>query len=811
MFDEFSLSPCMLRYMIADFRRVLLIFGRCFTPDKLRILLKSEAGAELQKSARDLFELAKGEDVAAAINSLAPVTEIVKQVDYVALQQDLNRIKVILVKVQELQAASKELPPNVPLIQQISAEMGTEVQAAQGSIERLQKTSELLSESQDDVAKIVRLSEEVQKRLTSLQPLLEPVQEIFTCLEGALENFNWTVVYKMRGDDDEGQSDWHRIFLQADENINGVLDRAEFGRINWESYGISQFEFAIMDYNASGTVDEQEWLSYKTNGAAVSQANADVVNIQSQSLAELEGEAQACKAFLRDNMCEKELREYLPRYRNIRSAIQPLTSHDWLGALKVEPKPDGALRQECELYSRVGCAAPQVQFLLRNSAGDLKKWREIIDDGETRLNHTLDFVRVNAERIDSFATGTFLWATIVGNVIALVSTLLLILRLGIRFKAALRKLRSGHPEGKIMMTIKEQSGITAIQIPKLVGMTLMSFWISYLIVASLATGMLCFLFGPWLAEVLFSNVGDTVIRFAGETLIVILISVVGLDIVMGKKMLLGGTDEMMHPVLWTWYAVLMLLYNLAKGAALATTRIITMIFLNCIRFAVLDETSFPSGFQGMDPAYSAFVATLYHCNKYRNPILTSLFLRHMENAENVERERERERALSGTTVHVEKKKQEETTGSGPSQGADVPTDYDTGVAGETFGSGLADDHPPEGVYSMFSRNVDAGVFEGGGAGGSGGGVRGEGHGEAYPVFDERISMLRPRNNLPSNSSSQTNIFPQGGGAEGSGGGGRGEGRGEAYPVFDERISMLRPRNNLPSNSSWQTNIFPQAY
>ena len=82
------------------------------------------------KKARDLFELAKGEDVAAAINSLAPVTEIDKQVDYVALQQDLNRIKVILVKVQELQAASKELPPNVPLIQQISAEMGTEVQAA---------------------------------------------------------------------------------------------------------------------------------------------------------------------------------------------------------------------------------------------------------------------------------------------------------------------------------------------------------------------------------------------------------------------------------------------------------------------------------------------------------------------------------------------------------------------------------------------------------------------------------------------------------------------------------------------------------
>ena len=42
---------------------------------------------------------------------------------------------------------------------------------------------------------------------------------------------------------------------------------------------------------------------------------------------------------------------------------------------------------------------------------------------------------------------------------------------------------------------------------------------------------------------------------------------------------------MLHRVLFTWYAVIMLLFNLIKGAALATTRIILMVLLNVSRFA----------------------------------------------------------------------------------------------------------------------------------------------------------------------------------------------------------------------------------
>jgi hypothetical protein len=752
MFADFFLT-CLLIYMSADFGGIFSICGRCFTPDKLRVLLESEAGAELQKSARDLFELAKGGDVAAATNSLAAVTEIAKQVDFVALQQDLERIKTILVKVQELQAASKEVPPNVPLIQSKAAEIDAEANEVEGSIKRLQQTAELVSKSQKDIAKVVALSEEVQRQATAIQPLVEPVQEIFSCMDGALQGFNWTMVHEMTGEEANSQSDWQRIFLQADEDNNGVVDRAEFARINWESYGTSQFEFAGMDYDASGTIDEQEWRLYKANGAAVSEAYIDAGNKQAQSLEELEASQIACRAFLRQHKCEKELREYLPRDRNVRSVLQPLSDHEWLGALQVEPEPDGALSQECELYSRVGCNAPQMQFLLRNSAGDLEKWRQVVDDGHTRLNETLDFVRVNAERLDNFATGTFLWSNIVGNALALVSTLLLTFRLGAHFIFALRKLRSGHPDGKLIAQIKHESGISAIQIPKLVGITLMSFWISYLIVAYLLTGVLCFLFGPWIVEV-FLYVGQEAMGFAIETLVVLVISAVILDMVVGKKMVLGGTDEMLHPVLWTWYAVVMLLFNLAKGAALATTRIIMMVFLNCIRFAILDETSFPSGFEGMDPGYSAFIASVYHCNKYRHPILTSLFIRHV--------------------TKLKEKKEEEATGSDGTQGADTGA----GFSDQRFRSWLAKDHPtpislrsclrsrnpypsrrPEqgmDVYrsrtdvvysedggilppcpcieptkqpqvrirmgrSVFSRNLHAGMSEGEGEGGSGGG------------------------------------------------------------------------------------------
>ncbi len=86
--------------------------------------------------------------------------------------------------------------------------------------------------------------------------------------------------------------------------------------------------------------------------------------------------------------------------------------------------------------------------------------------------------------------------------------------------------------------------------------------------------------------------------------------------------------ETMHTlqVFWTWYACVMLVFNIAKGAALAVTRIVYMVLLNFCQFAIVDKTVFPLGTEGMDPAYASFVGTVHFASKYRHPIVTSLFL-----------------------------------------------------------------------------------------------------------------------------------------------------------------------------------------
>jgi hypothetical protein len=88
-------------------------------------------------------------------------------------------------------------------------------------------------------------------------------------------------------------------------------------------------------------------------------------------------------------------------------------------------------------------------------------------------------------------------------------------------------------------------------------------------------------------------------NIALEIALVSVVVVVGIDIICGKKLLLEGRDELTHPIMWTWYATIMLLFNLAKGAALSTTRIMYLVVLNVCQFAIIDTSHFPEGFQGM--------------------------------------------------------------------------------------------------------------------------------------------------------------------------------------------------------------------
>jgi hypothetical protein len=190
------------------------------------------------------------------------------------------------------------------------------------------------------------------------------------------------------------------------------------------------------------------------------------------------------------------------------------------------------------------------------NTSDLEQWRELVQDGHKKLNATLKTVRENAKDLETFTKSSYLPTAIVGNVIALATSILLTRRLLHRFKSAVLKVRQGHAEGKMILATKERSGITAIQIPKMVGMTLMSFWLNFYIVSYIVSMMLGVLFGPWLFKMVesFGLVGIAV-----ETALVAVICVVGLDTLVGKKILLGGSDDMMHPIWWTWYACLMLL------------------------------------------------------------------------------------------------------------------------------------------------------------------------------------------------------------------------------------------------------------
>ena len=62
-----------------------------------------------------------------------------------------------------------------------------------------------------------------------------------------------------------------------------------------------------------------------------------------------------------------------------------------------------------------------------------------------------------------------------------------------------------------------------------------------------------------------------------EGLIGFVIMSVLLDMLIGKKYLLSGRNQMMHPVVWTWYSTYLMLLNLVKGVIHAIGRIIFML------------------------------------------------------------------------------------------------------------------------------------------------------------------------------------------------------------------------------------------
>jgi hypothetical protein len=100
-----------------------------------------------------------------------------------SLQTDLDRINNILVLVQELNAETEKTPPDIAVIKSKAQAINSETQQVQGSIDRLQETAKIVSDSKDDILKVVAMNDDVQERIVKIQPLMTPMQDLFgVCL-----------------------------------------------------------------------------------------------------------------------------------------------------------------------------------------------------------------------------------------------------------------------------------------------------------------------------------------------------------------------------------------------------------------------------------------------------------------------------------------------------------------------------------------------------------------------------------------------------------------------------------------------------
>jgi hypothetical protein len=89
-----------------------------------------------------------------------------------------------------------------------------------------------------------------------------------------------------------------------------------------------------------------------------------------------------------------------------------------------------------------------------------------------------------------------------------------------------------------------------------------------------------------------------------------IIARVVLERIIGKNMIFGGTGDMHHPVVWTWYSTYLLIVNIIKGLLAGIIRMIVMIFMLVTQIGVMDRSNFPEGQEYQDPAFVSFLSTL---------------------------------------------------------------------------------------------------------------------------------------------------------------------------------------------------------
>ncbi len=83
----------------------------------------------------------------------------------------------------------------------------------------------------------------------------------------------------------------------------------------------------------------------------------------------------------------------------------------------------------------------------------------------------------------------------------------------------------------------------------------------------------------------------------------------------GQTLIFGGSNEMRHPILWSWYSAYLLLVNILRGLLAGIIRVFMLIMLTVFHIGKMDTSTFPEGQEAQDSAFVAFLSTLLFHHK----------------------------------------------------------------------------------------------------------------------------------------------------------------------------------------------------
>ncbi len=83
----------------------------------------------------------------------------------------------------------------------------------------------------------------------------------------------------------------------------------------------------------------------------------------------------------------------------------------------------------------------------------------------------------------------------------------------------------------------------------------------------------------------------------------------------GRTFIFGGSNDLLHPILWTWYSAYLLLINIVRGLLAGIIRMFMLILLTVFHIGKMDTSTFPEGQESKDSAFVAFLSTLLFHHK----------------------------------------------------------------------------------------------------------------------------------------------------------------------------------------------------